>query len=41
MIWYDPDDPWQIEGHATHAIEHFSIVLHHNVETMQGHMSSI
>src|SRR5215216_6880118 len=41
MVWYDPDDPRQIEGRATHAIEHFSIVLRHNGETMQGHTSSV
>src|SRR5919107_2897075 len=41
MVWYDPNDPRRIEGRATHAIEHFSIVLRHNGETMQGHTSSV
>jgi len=41
MVWYDPDDPRQIEGRATHAIEHFSIVLRHNGETMQSRTSSV
>jgi hypothetical protein len=41
MIWFDPQDPHRIEGRATHAIEHFSIVLRHNGETMQGHASSV
>ena len=41
MVWYDPVDPRQIEGRATHAIEHFSIVLRHNGETLQGRTSSV
>jgi len=41
MIWFGPQDPRRIEGRATHAIEHFSIVLRHNGETMQGHTSSV
>jgi len=41
MVWYAPDDPRRIEGRATHAIEHFSIVLRHNGETMHGHVSSV
>ncbi len=41
MVWYDPVDPRQIEGRATHAIEHFSIVLRHNGETMQSRTSSV
>jgi hypothetical protein len=40
MVWYDPDDPRRIEGHATHTIEHFLIVLRHNGETMRGRTSS-
>jgi hypothetical protein len=41
MVWYDPDDPRQIEGRATHEVEYFSIVLRHNGETMRGHTSSV
>ena len=41
MVWYDPDDPRRIEGRATHAIEHFTIVLRHNGETMHGRTSSV
>ena len=41
MVWYDPDDPRRIEGRATHAIEHFMIVLRHNGETMHGRTSSV
>src|SRR5215212_5703506 len=41
MVWFDPVDPRQIEGRATHAIEHFSIVLRHNGEVKQGHTSSV
>jgi hypothetical protein len=39
MVWYAPDDPRRIEGRATHAIEHFSILLRHNGKTIQDHMS--
>jgi hypothetical protein len=41
MVWYDPADPRRIEGRATHAIEHFLIVLRHNGETMHGRTSSV
>ncbi len=41
MVWYDPEDPRRIEGRATHAIEHFLIVLRHNGETMHGRTSSV
>ena len=41
MVWYDPVDPRRIEGRATHEIEHFSIVLRHNGETMQSRTSSV
>jgi hypothetical protein len=41
MVWYDPDDPRQIEGRSTHAIEHFLIVLRHNGETTHGRTSSV
>ncbi len=41
MVWYDPDDPRRIEGRATHAIEHFMILLRHNGETMHGRTSSV
>lgn len=41
MVWYDPDDPRQIEGRATHEVEYFSIILRHNGETMRGHTSSV
>src|SRR5918997_4827861 len=41
MVWFDPEDPRQIEGRATHAIEHFSIVLRHNGETMHGRTSAV
>jgi hypothetical protein len=40
MVWYDPDDPRRIEGRATHGIEHFSIVMRHNGETLHGRTSS-
>ena len=41
MVWFDPDDPRRIEGHATHTIEHFLVVLRHNGETMHGRTSSL
>jgi hypothetical protein len=41
MVWFDPDDPRRIEGRATYAIEHFSIVLRHNGETTHGRTSSV
>jgi hypothetical protein len=41
MVWYDPEDPRQIEGRATHEVEYFSIILRHNGETMRGHTSSV
>jgi hypothetical protein len=41
MVWFDPEDPRQIEGRATHAIEHFSILMRHNGETMHGRTSSV
>jgi hypothetical protein len=41
MVWFDPEDPRRIEGRATHAIEHFSIVLRHNGETMHGRTSAV
>jgi hypothetical protein len=41
LVWYDPGDPRRIEGRATHAIEHFLIVLRHNGETMHGRTSSV
>jgi hypothetical protein len=41
MVWYDPNDPRQIEGRATHAIEHFSVVLRHNGETIQSRTASV
>jgi hypothetical protein len=40
MVWYAPDDPRRIEGRATHEIEHFSIVMRHNGETLHGRTSS-
>ena len=41
MVWFDPEDPRQVEGRATHVIEHFSVVLRHNGETMHGRTSSV
>jgi hypothetical protein len=41
MVWYDPEDPRQIEGRATHAIEHFSVLLRHNGEVMHGRTSGV
>ena len=41
MVWYDPDDSRRIEGRATHAIEHFMILLRHNGETTHGRTSSV
>ncbi|MGH2615966.1 MAG: hypothetical protein ACRDJC_12050 [Thermomicrobiales bacterium] len=41
MLWYDPDDSRRIEGRATHAIEHFSILLRHDGETMHGRTASV
>ena len=41
MVWFDPEDSRQIEGRATHAIEHFSILMRHNGETMHGRTSSV
>jgi len=41
MVWYDPVDPHRVEGHATHAIEHFSIMLRYNGESIHGRTSSV
>ena len=41
MVWFDPENPRQVEGRATHVIEHFSVVLRHNGETMHGRTSSL
>jgi hypothetical protein len=41
MVWFDPGDPRQIEGRATHAIEHFSILMRHNGEVIHGRTSSV
>ncbi len=41
MLWYDPHDPHRVEGHARHAIEHFTILLRHNGETKHGRTSSV
>lgn len=40
MVWYGPEDPLRIEGRATHEIEHFSIVMRYNGETLHGRTSS-
>jgi hypothetical protein len=41
MVWFDPGDPHRIEGRATHAIEHFSVLLRHNGEVIHGRTSSV
>jgi hypothetical protein len=41
MLWYDPTDPARVEGTATHAIEHFMVVLRHEGETMRGRTSAL
>ena len=41
MIWYDPEDAHRVEGRATHAIEHFTILMRHNGEVMHGRTSSV
>ena len=41
MVWFDPDNPRRIEGQATHAIDHFLIVVRQNGETMHGRTSSV
>jgi hypothetical protein len=41
MLWYDPTDSDRIEGRATHAIEHFTILMRHDGETMHGRTSSV
>jgi hypothetical protein len=41
MVWFDPEDPRQVEGRATHVIEHFSVVLRYNGETKHGRTSSL
>jgi hypothetical protein len=40
MLWYDPFDTNRIEGTATHAIDHFMVVLRHEGETKRGRTSS-
>ena len=41
MVWFDVEDPRRIEGRTTHAIEHFSILLRHDGETVHGRTSSV
>jgi hypothetical protein len=41
MVWYDAEDPRQVEGRATHAIEHFSMLMRHNGEVIHGRTSSV
>jgi hypothetical protein len=41
MVWFDPVDPARIEGRATHAIEHFSVLLRHNGEVMHGRTAGV
>lgn len=41
MIWFDPKDADRIEGRATHVIEHFTILMRHEGETMHGRTSSV
>lgn len=41
MLWYDPLDPDRIEGRAVHAIEHYSIFLRFNGETLPGRTASV
>ena len=41
MLWYDPHDADRVEGRATHALEHFTILLRRDGETMHGRTSSV
>ncbi len=41
MLWYDSKDAHRVEGRATHAIEHFTILMRHDGETMHGRTSSV
>lgn len=41
MLWYDPRDADRVEGRAIHAIEHFTILLRRDGETMHGRTSSV
>lgn len=41
MLWYDPHDADRVEGRAAHAIEHFTILLRRDGETMHGRTSSV
>ena len=41
MIWYDPDDAGRVAGRANHVIEHFTILMRHNGETLHGRTSSV
>ena len=41
MLWYHPEDADRVEGRATHAIEHFTILMRHEGETMHGRTSSV
>jgi hypothetical protein len=41
MIWYDPADSRRVEGRATHAVEHYAILLRHEGNVEHGRTSSI
>jgi hypothetical protein len=41
MLWYDPEDSARVQGRATHALEHFMILMRHDGEIMHGRTSSV
>jgi hypothetical protein len=41
MLWYDPYDSLLVEGRATHAVEHYTILMRHNGEVLHGRTASV
>jgi hypothetical protein len=41
MLWYDPTDADRLDGKATHAVEHYSVVLRHGGDVTHGRTSSV
>jgi hypothetical protein len=41
MLWYDPEDPAQVEGQAIHEIEYFNVILRHQGEVFHGRTGSV
>ena len=41
MLWFDPDNAQRVEGQASHAVEHYMIVLREDGETRRGRTQSV